>query len=127
MANLTIKRGDTWTRTATLYNPTGSAYDLTGCTVWWTLKDQSDNRSDDTEAVAKLYWISGGASSGITVAAPTSGAISVALTAVQTAALEAGKSYKFDVQVKKANGDIETAGEGFAMVEGDVTIRTTTP
>lgn len=125
--DLTLRRGDTYRRNLTITQPDGSLYDLNGATVWLTVKQRGDRSADDSAAVLKLYWVSGGASSGIVAASPSAGVIAVTMTAAQTAALSVGSAiYCYDVQVEKS-GLIDTPITGGVIVERDVTIRTSTP
>lgn len=124
--NLTAIKGDTWTRSATVLDADGEPFDFTGATVWWTLKRPNDKRNDDTNALLKFYWVDDGASSGIAISDPESGVMVVTLTPAQTDALEEG-TYKYDVQVLDADGNLETPDIGTFAVSRDVTRRRTTP
>lgn len=124
--NLSIKRGNTYRRLLTIYQPDDTVYDLDEATVWFTIKERGDKANDDDDALVKLYWVDGGASSGITVADPDLGVITVELTPAQTNALAVGEPYRYDVQVVKA-GKVDTPVEGMLTVTQDTTRRTTTP
>ena len=123
MTNWTVAKGDTMEETATL-TAAGAAYNLTGCTLWWTLK--RDVSADDTDALIKLYWVSGGASDGITVATPANGQALVTLTPAQTDALGAA-TYQWDLQLKDGANRVFTVDSGQLVVKPDVTRRSTTP
>jgi hypothetical protein len=70
--------GDTWDLTATIRNELGTGpFNLTGCTVLFTLKRKSDVAANDNAALVKLSWVSGGAATGIAVATPTSGVAAI--------------------------------------------------
>lgn len=126
-ADLTIVRGDTYVRELAILAANGAAYDLTGATVWVTVKPRGDTAADDAGAVASLYWVFGGASSGIAVADPTTGVLTVTIPAAATAGMTAGERlYRYDVQVSKA-GAVATPITGTITVLRDTTIRTTTP
>ena len=124
-ANLTVKRGDTYTNTLTVLDINDLAYDLTGATVWFTVKRRNDAASNDDDALVKLYWVSGGASDGITITDPDSGIMEVEISATDTAALDP-TLYAYDVQIAKA-GDVYTPVIGTISVQRDITIRVTTP
>lgn len=133
MAELTAVRGDTWRRSAAVKNGSGEAYDFTGSRVWFTMKEPDDPSSDtdDSEALVKFYWIDGGSSSGITITDPLTGVMSIKIPASTMATLVVGRSYRYDVQVLAANGDVDTPDIGTITVgdpDGrDVTRRTNTP
>ena len=124
--NLTAVRGDTFARTVTAYDSAGAALNLTGATVWFTVKDARDQQSDDSAAITRCYWVSGGASSGITVPTPSNGGITIKAPASDMAALVPGGAYVYDVQVL-LNNESYTIVQGDLAVERDVTIRQTTP
>lgn len=121
---LFLTPGDDFIYTATLTDADGEAYSLNGCTVWFTVKRRISDSDDN--ATAKAYWVSGGASSGITVASPTSGQIDVRLTPATTA-LFVTAAYYWDLQTKDTDGIISTVAEGRIVVDQGVTTRTTTP
>lgn len=124
--DLDVIRGDTFTGSLTITDTDGSVYDLTGATVWLTIKRANDRSSDDTDALVKLYWVDGGASSGIAVATPTSGVIAITIPAASTDLLIPGQGYRYDVQVLKA-GTVGTPKRGEVNVVFDTTRRLTTP
>lgn len=125
MAQLTTVRGDTFTYTATITDETGAASDLTDCTVWVTIKAQPGDTDDN--AIARAYWVSGGASSGITVSTPASGQFTVSFAASATTNWVADGQYFYDVQLKNLANAIRTVDRGTVLVQGDITRRTTTP
>lgn len=127
MAHLTGVRGDTIVRTATITQPDGTAYDLTGCTVWFTVKEVTDRAANDDEALALLYWISGGASNGIAVSAPATGVVTVTIPASTTATLSPGRAYRYDLQIEDPLNAVATPDRGTLIVTRDVTLRVTTP
>lgn len=122
MLLLTI--GDTFQYTATIADDAGDPYDLLDCTLWFTVKRRTGD--SDVNAIAKLYWISGGASAGITVDDVTNGEAVVELTPTQTAAFVAA-SYKYDLQISDQDGDLFTIDQGDIVSRPGVTQRTTTP
>lgn len=127
LKDLTAVRGDTLSRTMTAYTTTGAVMVLTGSTLWFTVKLASDSLADDTSAITKCYWISGGASSGISVTAPATGVFVIDAPNADTINLDPSQSYVYDVQVKDSNGRYYTLAEGNVIVAGDVTRRITTP
>lgn len=126
---LTETKGDTFTYTATIKTKAGAAYNLGGCTVWFTLKTAGIAFSDatDANAIASCYWVDGGASSGIAVATPSLGVAIVTVAASVMDTLVEGIDYVFDIQIKDSLGKIVTADNGAVVVDSDVTRRVTTP
>lgn len=127
MATLTAYRGDTFRTTATILTAAGTAFDLTGCTVWFTVKAGADVSADDSTALVRLYWVSGGASSGIAVTTPTLGVAVVTLSPAQMTPLNQYGGYRYDLQVKDSNGDVTTVDSGKLIATNDITLRLTTP
>jgi hypothetical protein len=113
---ISLTKGDTWINTLPITESDGSAYDLTGATVWLTVKAKNDTSSnDDDEALFQLII-----GSGITVASPATGIIAVEITDEQTELLTAGGLYKYDVQVRKGGKTFTPIG-GTVVVNRDVT------
>lgn len=127
MSSLTVWQNETFKENLPVLNPDGTAYNLTGCTLWFTVKLASDHSLDDTLALVKLYLIVGGAGSGITVPTPTNGIATIKMTATQTAALTIGESYVYDLKVKDTANDPFTALKDALYVQRAVTQRVTTP
>ena len=125
-ADWTAVRGDAFAKNVTAYDSTGAILDLTGKTVWFTVKDADDQTSDDTSAITRCYWVSGGSSSGITVSAPTTGVMQIVAPGSDMAALNPERRYVYDVQVL-LNSEPYTIVFGEIGVLADVTLRTTTP
>lgn len=98
------------------------AFNLTGATIRVTFKANKALTDTDT-GVFQYFWISGGASSGITVATPANGKAVLVVPASDTAQLQATK-YFYDVQITDATGKTYTPDEGSVTVKEDVT-RTT--
>lgn len=126
MTNFTITIGDTFQRTATM-TAGGSAVNLTGATLWWTLKLASDTAPDDLAAIAKLFWVDGGSSAGIAVSDPLTGQAVVTLTPAVTDSLSLSIDYRWDLQLKDSIGRIFTVDQGRLLVGRQITVRTTTP
>lgn len=51
MATINIKRGNPYNATITVTNASGNPYDLTGKTLFFTVKRATDNSSNDGDAV----------------------------------------------------------------------------
>jgi hypothetical protein len=76
MSTLNIKRGNPYSAVITVTNASGLAYDLTGKTIFFTVKKATDNSTVDTDAViTKDITSHTNASGGITT---------LSLTATQT-------------------------------------------
>lgn len=110
--NLTLIRGD-FTRYVLTVTRSGSPYDITGSTVFFTMKDNVDR--PDSEAAAKKT---------ITSHFNPSGGIShIDLDAADTYNLRI-QHYYYDVQIKLTDGKIYTVVKGRITVQADVTRRT---
>jgi len=112
MANLEIYRRDDETYTLTFTNSNGTAYDLTDCTVFMTVK-RSQEDSDDEAVISKTVT---------SHTDPTSGITTIALTPTDTD-IEEGRYY-FDIQLKTSAGEIKTVTKGLFKVTQDITVRT---
>ncbi len=89
MAKITIQRGNPYNATITVTDSAGDAYDLTGKTVFFTVKKCDDDGTDDTNAViSKSITSHTNAVGGITT---------LALTAAQT--LITKGDYKWDLRI----------------------------
>jgi len=109
---LSIKRGDTWSRTIYFEDEDGVAIDITGWTVFFTVKA----KADDLDAAAVI-------SKTITVFTdPTNGEAGISLTSTDTN--QTIGSYLFDIQVKTNLAEIITVLEGILTITKDITIRT---
>lgn len=129
MTALDVTRGDTLRYTVTLTDPDipANPYNLSGCTLWWTLKEDRDRKdADDSDAIAALYWVSGGGASGIVVATPADGEPVITMTPTQTDGLDQDLYY-WDLQLTDSAGDTWTSDSGTLKVRQDITRRRTTP
>lgn len=124
---LITRRGDTFHKrvTLTVTDPDTEeeeAYDLTDCTLWFTVKVHSNDADDD--AVIAAYWEEGGNSSQITVADPTAGVIEVTVTADEMDDFAVGRYY-WDLQLLDAGLEVTTIDDGTFDVVRDITRRVT--
>lgn len=118
MANLpTIKRGNTYRFTYThMHN--GVAEDLTGATVYFTVKDQeSDDVADDSSAVIQVM-----VTNHLTQSGDTLGQTVVEATPAQTLSRLDGTliqkgTYSFDLKVIHADGTQFTEEEGKVKID----------
>lgn len=119
-----VTRGDTKIWNLPLTDSAGDLFDLTGCTVWFSVKQRFN--LPDTDAIVKSSWVSGGASNGITVDDPASGWIAFGLTAEQSSELIASL-YVADVQVLDTNDTVRTVWKLRLAVGAGTTARVTVP
>jgi hypothetical protein len=126
MQILYLTPGDDFVYTAPILDTAGVAYSLTGATLWFTVKRRLDNDPTDADAIAKLYWVSGGASSGITVATPSTGVAVIRLTPTQTDDFVQA-AYHWDLQLQDTGGVRRTVDSGRIVVLRTATMRVTTP
>lgn len=80
----------------------GTVFDLSGCTLWFTVK----NLPSDADASAIIQKKTG---AGVAITNATGGLAQVQLNAADTALLTPDRSYYFDVQVKTPAGQLITA------------------
>lgn len=115
MANLNnIYRGDDVSYTVTFKDANGTVIDITGSTVFFTVKNFSDIAENDTAALI---------SKTITVhTTPLSGITTISMTAAETRAIPVG-SYKYDIQYKSATDVSRTITSGTVQFLDDVTKR----
>lgn len=113
--SITLPRGDTWLNTLPIVDADGVAYDLTGASIWLTIKERSDDAPDDADAIIQLE-----VGSGLTVATPSNGIVAVEITDEDTALLTPGRSYRYDVQVRKGGKTFTPIG-GAVVVTKDIT------
>lgn len=116
--DLPIVRGDTcYFDILVTQDADGSAFDLTGCSAWFTVK-LSRNAADAAKILQKTVG------SGLTVVGSAlAGKLRLQLSATDTAALLTRIPYVWDIQIKNSAGDIITPSglAGKIIVEGDVT------
>jgi len=105
------KRGDTQTYTLYFCDEDGAREDITGWTVFFTVKTKSSD-PDATAIISKTVTTHSDAVNGET---------QLSLTSTDLATV--GR-YIFDVQVKTDVADIKTLVEGNFIITQDVTLRT---
>ena len=124
MTTLYLVPGDDFLYTATVLDDDGDAYNLTGATLWFTVKRRKSDA--DASAIAQLYWIDGGASSGITVATPATGIAAVRIVAASTTAIVQAAHF-WDLQLKDAAGVVRTVDFGTLVVLSRATAKVVAP
>jgi hypothetical protein len=110
---ITVFRGDDLSLTFYFKDSAGTAIDLTGCTLFATVKSSVE----DTDANAKLAKT-------MTISTPATAGIAT-LEATATEMLYLRGQYILDIQIKTAAGKIQTPFKSDFYVDEDVTIRTT--
>ena len=105
--NQVIDQGTTFSKQITVYETDGTTVqNLTGYTVAAQLR--------------KNYTSTAYTTINATNNAPTCGVIVMSLTAVQTAALKAGR-YVYDLQITAADGTVSRTIEGIITIKPEVT------
>ena len=108
LAGLELKQGDDYTETLTITDAAGAAVDITGCTLTFHLRAPGASADAITPAPT------------LTLTTPASGIATLVLTDTQTAALTAGQTYTYEVELVDGTGLITTPVEGLALVRGDL-------
>lgn len=111
-------RGDTRTLDIQINNSDGTPFNLTGCTVYFTLNSLQNPTDDGTDNTAALKTSTNSFSS------PTSGLAVITLTNALTQPLAAG-DYWYDIQLKDGSGNITSLGANKFKVIDDITTRIT--
>jgi hypothetical protein len=106
---LEIIKGDTKPYTITVKNSTGTAFNLTGYTIKFSVK----NHVDDTDAAAII------SASGVITLPATGGIFTINLTATQTNV--AAGDYIYDIQIDNGSTVVKTIAKGTFRVLPDVT------
>ena len=114
MSKIEVIRGDDVTLTVTFQDENGTAINLTGSTLYFTVKGDL-TATDDTGALISKDVVSH--------TTPLSGISSVALSNTDTN-ITAG-DYYYDFQLKNSSNKITSTSKGVFSVINDVTKRTT--
>src|SRR5687768_6478528 len=112
MNDLEIKRGDDVSFEMTFREEDGTAYDITGMTVFFTMK----RKFSDADADALISKTVTSHSD------PTAGETTVALSNSDTT-VTPGK-YPYDLQIKDGDGKIQSTSTAYITILPDVTQRT---
>lgn len=112
MENLTIIRGDDINITLAFTDTDGDPVDLTGSTLFFTVKEKLSDVDDDAVIEKDVTSHTN----------PTGGVTVLALTSTDTD-INAG-SYYWDIQIKNEAGKIASSQKGLLKVLQDVTLRT---
>lgn len=104
--DLVIEQGATWRKVFDYQNPNGTIYPLTG----WTGRMQIRRRHASADPLVTITPSIDG----------PAGRVTVALTAVQTAALPMGRSV-YDLELVAPGGDVTRFIEGSVIVDPETT------
>lgn len=113
MAKIEMIRGDTRTITATFVDSDGTALDLTGGTVFFTV-NASPEPTDDTTAVVQKDVTS--------FDAPTTGVATITLSSSDTNSVTPG-TYWYDCQFVSSGGIVTSLDKAKFIIKGDITRR----
>jgi hypothetical protein len=105
------ERGDSWTQTLAFEDDNGDPVDLSGWTIFFTLKE-SRAVDDADAAISKDVTTHDDAGNGQT---------SISLSASETADL--GGRYAYDISVEQVDGTVKTISEGSFTFLEDVSDR----
>ena len=118
MTDLSMYRGDNKTWTLTFKDGNGTAIDITGYTIFFTVKNQNayvDSTSDTTDGLVQKTIVNH--------TSPSTGVSVLNIVPADTSSLSP-TTYKYDMQLKDDSGSILTFIEGNFEVLADVTRRT---
>jgi len=113
MSKIEIIRGDDVALNATFKDDAGVAIDITGYTVFFTVKDNYTSTDDSAAIISKTVT---------SHTAPLLGKTSIALTNTDTNLAET--DYYYDFQLKDTTNKIASTQRGILAVTWDVTRRT---
>jgi len=104
-------RGDTQVYTLTIKDKDGNPIDLTGSTIFFTMKENL-TLPDDSAALQVIVK---------THTDPTNGITKITVPATDTSNLKGGYTYFYDFQLVDANSNVKTLLAGKVKVLPDVT------
>jgi hypothetical protein len=93
-----------------------TAYDLSGCTLWFTLKRAFGDADLDAELQHKT-----GVGTGLLVTNAPGGLATHTISATETAGLAVGLLYRYDYKLKAADGTLKPIEAGTLSVKPYVT------
>ena len=111
MDDINIIRGDTETITVTFTDSDSVAIDITGYSVWFTVRRSvpATSLTDDTDALISKEFTTGGATGIATFAFS------------ETDTTQDIDKYYYDVQYKDGSNNIVTVGVGYFNITSDIT------
>ena len=110
--NFSIMKGDTWSSLVYFKTAAGVAVDITGDTVYFTIKSNPVGDADASALHAQTVTSHQNAAGGIS---------KISITATESAAISVGR-YSYDVVWKKADGTVTTLVVGKVSFGQDVTL-----
>jgi hypothetical protein len=113
MSKIEVIRGDDITINATFKDDNGDAINITGYTVFFTVKDNYTSTTDSAALISKTVT---------THSSPTTGATTFDLSNTDTNLSEG--DYYYDFQLKDTTNKISSTQRGIFSVSLDVTRRT---
>ena len=108
MTEISTYKGDTLGIDLQINNEDGTGFDLTGSTVWFTAKKENNDLDSDAAISSETTTFNG-----------TTGFVAITIPA--STMDELSGVYVYDVQVKFADGKIQTPLTGVLVVKDDVT------
>ena len=114
MSKIEVIRGDDVTLNATFQDENGQAINLTGCTVFFTVKDNYTSTDDTAALISKTVT---------SHTFPLLGQTTIDLSNTDTALAEG--DYFYDFQLKDTTNKISSTIRGILSIILDVTRRTT--
>ena len=112
MAQLSVYRGDTFSRSLSFTNNASAVIDITDWIIFFTVKKNEED-SDDNAVIKKDITVHTNAALGLS---------SISLDDDDTDI--APRDYWYDIQVKKDTGEIKTITKDKFIVHTDITRRT---
>lgn len=110
-------RGGDYVLSIPVTNSTGGAFDLTGCTIFFTMNISATPAVDATDSTAALK------ASTSSFTAPTTGVASLAVPSASTALLSEN-TYYYDIKLKDATGKMTPLGRNKVLVIDNISTRT---
>lgn len=110
--NLKVCRGDTFLRTMSFVDSDGVAINITGWTIFFTIKDVKEE-ADGSAEISKTITVHTNAAAGLS---------QILVAASEMAALNG--DYFYDIQIKKSDDTVLTILRGKFIVDSDITLRT---
>ncbi len=111
MAELSVYRGDDFSRSLSFTNTAGTAIDITDWIIFFTVKKNQEDL-DDAAVISKDISVHTNAAAGLS-----------ALTLDDDDTDISPNDYWYDIQIKKATGEIRTITKDKFIVHTDITRR----
>jgi len=118
--NEELTRGDNRTIPFTVYDANDAVVDITGSSVWFTVKALYED-ADSVAKITKKNTAAGGGDSQIALTDPTNGEGEIHIVPSDTASMDADEEYIYDLQVKLSGGKTYTVKNSTMTLNYDVT------